>query len=131
MTLATRVLLLIVQIPLAAAATETGQLGTLFYTPSERATITASREGKANNETTTGLTLGGIIKREHGKGTVWVNGRPVAEGQPVPPAQTPKINAQGITIDSKSVRVGETVNLVTGERTDIVPPGAVSTGKKK
>lgn len=113
----------------ASAAPEGERLGTLFYSPVERTAIASAREGKA--ETASGLTLSGIIKRDGGKGTVWVNRRPVPEGQPVPPAPTPTITSQGVTIDGKPVRVGETVNLVTGERTDIVPAGAVSTGKSK
>ncbi len=122
--------LLLLFLPLGAIA-ETGRLGTLFYSPAERAALVSARAGDTHQDSVSGLRLGGIVKRAGGKGTVWVNNQAIPEGQPVPPAATPGITAQGVNIDGKSVRVGETVNLVTGEKTDLLPPGAVSHGKKK
>lgn len=128
----TRILfMLLLQAHCVVAAAEAERLGTLFYSPSERSTISSAREGKTGDETASGLAVSGIIKRDNGKGTVWINNKAVAEGQPVPPAAAPGITTQGITIDGKPVRVGETVNLVTGEKTDLIPSGAVSAGKKK
>ncbi len=115
----------------AGAATGGERLGTLFYSPAERAALVSARSGDTRQDTVSGLRLGGIVKRAGGKGMVWINGQPLPEGQPVSTAPAPEITAQGATIDGKPVRVGETVNLVTGERIDIVPPGAVSSGKKK
>ena len=120
------------QASLAASSQPEAALGTLLFSPTERAAITAARDGKtATTETPSGLRLGGIVKRSSGKGTVWMNQRPVAEGLAIPPASAPQITADGVTIDGKPVRVGETLNLVTGERNDLVPPGSVSTGKAK
>lgn len=124
-------LLLLLPLTAAAAPAETERLGTLFYSPAERSAISSAREGKSGNDTASGLTVSGIIKREHGKSTAWINNQAIAEGQPVPPAAAPGITAQGIIIDGKPVRVGETVNLITGEKTDVLPPGSVSVGKKK
>lgn len=117
--------------PALFAAPPAEQLGTLFYSPAERAAITSGREEKGGAVIPASLKLGGIVKRETGKGTVWLNNQPLNEGQSVPLASTPSITATGIHIDGKAVRVGETVNLVTGERSDILPPGAVSSGKGK
>jgi len=122
---------LLLPLTATAAATEGERLGTLFYSPAERAAISAAREGGDGKENVSGLRLGGIVKRAGGKGMVWINGQALPEGQPVSTAPAPQITAQGATIDGKPVRVGETVNLITGERIDIVPPDAVSRGKKK
>jgi len=110
---------------------ETERLGTLFYSPAERAALVSARAGDTHQDSVSGLRLGGIVKRAGGKGMVWINGQALPEGQPVSTAPAPEITAQGATIDGKPVRVGETVNLITGERIDIVPPDAVSRGKKK
>lgn len=129
---AQRILALLFSLPVYAAASAKAEgLGTLFYSPTERSAISSAREGKTGNDTASGLTVSGIIKRESGKSTAWINNKAIPEGQPIPPASAPKITAQGVTIDGKPVRVGETVNLVTGERTDILPPGTVSAGKRK
>lgn len=115
----------------ATAQPKSGSLGTLFYSPEERAAIAAAREGKTGQETPAGLTVGGIIKRAPGKGTVWINGKPVAEGQAVPSATAPSLTAHGIILNGKPVRVGETLNPATGERTDLIAPGALHVGKQK
>lgn len=98
----------------------------------ERTAITAAREGKtAATETPSGLHLSGIVKRAKGKGTVWMNQRPLAEGETIPPAAVPHITTDGVTLEGKPVRVGQTVNLLTGERHDLLGPGSLSTGKAK
>lgn len=74
--------------------------------------------------------MGGIIKRAPGKGTVWINGKP-AEGQAVPSATAPSLTAHGIILNGKPVRVGETLNPATGERTDLIAPGVLHVGKPK
>ncbi len=114
-----------------AAPSPTGALGTLFYSPDERAAIVQARSGEKTAETASGLAVTGLVKRATGKGTVWVNGQSVPEGQAVPPAAAPTIRHDGVVIDGSRVRVGETLNPRTGERADIVAPGAVSARKSQ
>ncbi|MGE5385606.1 MAG: hypothetical protein ACM3SV_06950 [Betaproteobacteria bacterium] len=118
--------------PLALAApSPAGGLGTLFYSPEERAAIVQARSGEKAAETAAGLAVNGLVKRASGKGTVWVNGQSVPEGQAVPPAAAPTIRHDGVVISGTRVRVGETLNPRTGERADFITPGAVSTAKPK
>lgn len=133
MNLLNRTIVLLLLLPAhwaLAAISETKPLGTLFYTPTERAAITGARDGKDTQEAPSGITLSGVIKRARGKGTLWINNKPIAEGQAIPPTTTPQLTAQGVTIDGKPVRVGETINLITGEKSDLLPSSAVNSGNK-
>ena len=75
--------------------------------------------------------VNGVVKRHGGPSTAWVNGRAVVEGQPVPPATRLGVTARGVTLDGTAVRVGESLDLSTRERSDIVAPGAVTSRGKK
>jgi hypothetical protein len=101
-------------------------LGTLFYSPAERTTIVGDRqqapEAPARNSR---MKVSGVVTREHGNSTAWVNGQVVHEGQPAPPASPVTMHRGGITLGGTPVRVGETLDLITRERGDIVAPGAV------
>lgn len=113
-------------------------LGVLFYAPAERAAIVRARRGEANeekndkneNSVSNSATLDGLVKRERGKGTLWINRQALPEGQSLSSlpgsAPTPAANAAGAAINGRQVRVGETLDLTTGERSDIVPDGTVS-----
>jgi len=109
------------------------RLGVLFYAPAERAAIVRARRGetteeKIENNASNLATLDGLVKRERGKGTLWINRQALREGQSLPsmPASAPTANAAGAAINGTQVRVGETLDLTTGERSDIVPHGTVS-----
>ena len=52
-----------------------------------------------------------------------VQGR--ASGQ----ADAPIITPTGIAVDGKHLRIGESLDLTTGERSDFVPPGTLSVRK--
>ena len=110
---------------LVAVAAPLGDLPTLFYSPLERQAITAGRlpapaAGKVAESAST-TQLNGIVRRSGGKGTAWVNDKPVPEG--TPPAG--KIQAQGAEVYGRRMRVGESVDRISGARTDVVAPGAV------
>ncbi len=118
----------------AAACAQSVQegMGTLFFSPAERAAIAAARKdeqaGTANAEINygTSVSLGGLVKRERSRSTAWINGKTVAEGQAVPAAGIPVISARKVTIDGQPLRVRETLDLESGLRSDALPPGAVS-----
>lgn len=106
------------------------RLGTLFYSAAERSSINQARlaavSGAAGVSAANVVSINGIVKRQGGKSTAWVNGQAVNENQPLPAAiGTAAISAAGIVLNGKSVRVGETLDLTTQERHDIVLPGAV------
>ncbi len=112
---------------------QTGErLGTLLYSAAERSAITRTRLGQADATPVDNLmTVNGVVKRHGGNSTVWINGRAVGEGQSTPPTIRTTISTTGVTLDGQHVRVGETVDINTGERTDIVAPGAVTLKSRK
>jgi hypothetical protein len=104
-------------------------VGTLFYSPAERQAIETQRHGEATATgavPSTHVQFAGQVRRERGKGTVWLNNRPLPEGQAGVLKQPPAIISNGILIDGQSLRVGETLDLSTGQRADVVPPGAIA-----
>ena len=106
----------------AAAAPE---LGTLFYSPAERSAIVRERSGAAADTATTRLSVSGVVKRARGKSTAWINRQPLPQGQLAPGARSTAIFASGVTVDGVRLRVGQTLDTQTRERTDIVTPGAL------
>ena len=102
-------------------------LGTLFYSPAERFSIERNRssEGTAVINFGKSISLKGLVRRDAHKGTTWVNGQVVDEGQRIPKAGVPVISAKKITIDGKSLRVGETLDVESGARSDVVPENAL------
>ena len=101
-------------------------LQTLFYTPAERVQLVRDRSGAAPVAPVTQLRINGIVKREHGKSTAWINQRPLAEGQTQAPARRTRIAAQSVTLDGQGLRVGETIDLQSHVRTDVLPKGALA-----
>ena len=124
----------------APAQTNQDRIGTLFYSPQERVAIVHTRSiegpGAAKGElggakkggavSGKSVAVSGLVKRNRGKGTAWINGKTVAEGQAVPAAGIPVISPKSVIFDGQSVRVRETLDLESGVRTDALPPGTVS-----
>lgn len=108
-------------------------LGTLFYSPDERTAIIAARKEQSGVVVQSGTTIsvGGLVRRASGKGTAWINGQVVAEGQAVPAAGVPVIEPRRVLVDGHSVRVRETVDIETGSRSDALPLGALTVKKQR
>lgn len=74
----------------AAALATTGahgaELGTLFFTPAERGEMDRMRRGEpveaAAPRERGGHVVTGFVKRTDGRGTVWIDGRPVVVADP-------------------------------------------------
>jgi hypothetical protein len=112
----------------ATAANPDSGFGTLLYSPQERASISAARRvvrGAAASSGTT-ITVGGLVRRDKGKGSAWINGQMVPEGQAVQSAGIPAIDRRDITIEGHRVRVRETVDIESGARVDALPAGSVN-----
>ncbi|MDP1984586.1 MAG: hypothetical protein Q8K23_18720 [Sulfuritalea sp.] len=124
-------LVLVPHVVLAQAGQE--RLGTLLFSPAERSTIAAARRDEQGQAVGSGtsVALSGLVKRGRDKGTVWINGQAVAEGQAVPAAGIPVIESKQVVIDGRPVRVRETLDLESGARTDALPQGAVSVRRQK
>ena len=81
---------------LAAPGAWSAELGTLFHTPEERAQLDRLRRGEPEfaREARSGPhVITGYVKRSDGRGTIWIDGRPVAVTAP-----------QAAQIDPRSVR---------------------------
>ncbi len=102
-------------------------LGTLFYSSGERAAVVKARLGEADSAPIMSLfTLTGIVKRGGRKSTVWINGRAVPEGQnPFPAPVRLAINESEITVKGTRVRIGETLNMDSLQRTDFLSAGTL------
>ena len=106
-------------------------IGTVFYSPAERAALVAARKGV--DEKTEGpekaessrYTVSGIVIRGGGKSVTWLNGKPVVEtprDESLPPI---RVSRDRVVIDNKSVKVGETLDIISGERVSPLPADAV------
>ena len=132
-------------LPSLALAAETPvqqgeRLGTLFYSPAERSAMARARQRQGESAAPISesvapinqlMTVNGVVKRQSGNSTAWVNGQAIKEGQPAPPANRMTTTGRGAILDGRPVRVGETLDLSTLERTDIVAPGAVTIRRSK
>jgi len=124
-------------------------IGTVFYSPKERVSLVARRngatdemvaaeekkfeqekdvsEGKGAEEAAKSLpyAVSGIVSRSGGKSVVWLNGQPVDEtphDASLPPI---RLSSDHAVIDGKSVKVGETLDTLSGESVAPLPAGAV------
>jgi hypothetical protein len=112
-------------LPVAAAATEPAMAGldTLLYTPAQRQEIGRARLPQSGSDNTLLSThLQGVVRRGNGKGTVWINGKALPQGA----ADTPRIQGVDAIVNGKQLRVGESIDPLSGTRTDVVEPGAVT-----
>ncbi len=71
--------------------------------------------------------LSGVVRRGNSKGTVWINGEALSEGSP----RTPRIVGVDAVVQGRQLRVGESIDELSGVRRDVVVPGAVTVNKSK
>jgi hypothetical protein len=107
----------------AAAPAFKAALGPLLYSRQQRVAIAQART--ATPEGSSRMQLSGIVRRERAKGTVWINRQAITVGQALPPARHTRLTPAGVAIDGQPLRVGETVDLRSHERSDLVAPGAL------
>jgi len=115
----------------ADVAVAAGGLGRLFFTPAQRAQLDTARaqrdrRGPVTSEsepiTTPGpdvVTYSGVVRRNDGKATVWINGKPMTER-----TRDGDVNVTGVRRDGAvSVTVpqaGRTASLRVGQSMDVV-----------
>ncbi len=131
--------------PLPAAA-QSGQaartaepVGRLFFTPAQRASLDIARTQRARNtlvnERTVDetapvaqtITYGGMVRRGDGKSTVWLNGRPVNDNDPVGGVSlVGRVRPDG-SVTLQVPQSGRSVNLKPGQSIELLS-GAVEEG---
>lgn len=71
---------------LAAGAARAAELGTLFYSPAEREQLDRMRRGESIEAAPAAAAgaraITGFVQRSDGRGTVWIDGRPVRVAGP-------------------------------------------------
>jgi hypothetical protein len=111
-----------------------GELGRLFFTPERRQTLDRQRQlniqEKVPDDPT--LTINGVVTRSSGKRTVWINGAAQNEndgGVAVTPRHKDpgRVVVEATNAPAANARVGDTVNRTTGETTDLLGGGRIST----
>ncbi|MFA6921601.1 MAG: hypothetical protein WC216_07125 [Gallionella sp.] len=103
-------------------AAQANTIDTVFYSPAERAALTAERSGSTQS---TVYTLNGITRRGAGKSVAWINGRAVAEVPPDSAIPTLVIARDHVLIEGKPIKVGETLDIISGQRGLRLPEQAV------
>ena len=122
-------LLVILWSQMALAADQ--PLGTVFYSAAERQTLAAARhkpaeEGQEAEAKKSALfTVSGLLQRQAGKSVVWINGQPVAETRTDEGSPPIDLSNGRVLIDGKPVKVGETLDIVSGQRLSPLPTEAV------
>lgn len=90
-------------------------LGRLFFTPAQRAAWDQQRQLQPVAEPGAAalLSMDGLVRRSSGRQTTWINGRASTEAAPLP---------AGV----RRLKVGETIDLESGERTDLLKGGRLA-----
>jgi hypothetical protein len=114
--------LFIINILLQFETAHANSIGTVFYSPAERTALVAARSGIAQSAV---YTLSGITRRGAGKSVAWINGRAVTQVPPDPGIPTLVIERDHILIENKIIKVGETLDIISGQRTLRLPEQAV------
>jgi len=87
----------------------------------------AERAARKREKPPSTVTLSGVLFRSGGKGTAWINGQAVADGQSPYPGMPVTIRPGHIGIRKQVVRPGETLDLTDNQRVDMLAAGAVTT----
>ena len=112
-------------------------LGRLFFTPERRQNLDRQRQlniqDKQEIPEDPTLTINGIVTRNSGKRTAWINGVAQNENETqsgisvISSRKDPgSITVQANDAPSAKARVGDTVNRNTGEATDLLNGGQIS-----
>jgi hypothetical protein len=122
---------------LAASSAAAQELGRLFMTPEQRASLDARRKARVPDRPAEKVVaspttrVDGYVQRSGGRSTVWVNGEPLSEYS----AEAPRIRggrtAQvevplGENGDRVRVKPGQVLNRETGEVRDMLGGGEVN-----
>lgn len=108
--------------PVRAAEASRVILNTLFYTPAQRQQISHARQPDTGAEAPSTMRLSGVVRRSGRKGTVWINSKALPEGD----TNTPHLTGMDAVVDGQRLRVGESLDTVSGVRSDLVAPGSVT-----
>ena len=111
-----------IMLTLAGSNVYAHSIGTVFYSPAERASLVAARSGISQSAI---YTVNGIIQRGAGKSVAWVNGRTANQVPQDDIIPTLVINRDHVMIEGKPIKVGESLDILSGQRILRLPEKAV------
>lgn len=117
-----RKLIWFVSLLLFGGTVQANTIGTVFYSPAERSALVAARSGVTQSAI---YTLNGITLRGAGKSVAWINGRAVTQVPQDAAIPTLVINRDHILIEGKVIKVGESLDIISGQRVLRLPEKAV------
>jgi hypothetical protein len=129
---------LFLALALAAPVAPAQELGRLFFTPEQRASLDARRKARVPDKPAAAVVaspvtrVDGYVKRSGGRSTVFINGDAVSEGAPEAPridtASTPS-GSVSVTVGEGGsrarLRPGETLDRGNGEVRDVIGDGEI------
>jgi hypothetical protein len=130
---------------LAAQDAGAQELGRLFFTPEQRASLDARRKARVPDkpaavpQVVSPVTrVDGAVRRAGGHSTVWVDGQPIPESpQPDTARIAPREAGAGrVTVPASEgaqrydLRVGETLDRGSGEVRDVIGEGEIRIGPR-
>ena len=131
-------LALLLLLALGPAASQAQELGRLFFTPEQRASLDARRKARVPDKPAAVVVaspvtrVDGYVKRSAGPSTVWINGESVPENAPEAPRIDTSRGASGsvsISVGEAGSRVrlrpGETLDRGNGEVRDVIGDGEI------
>ena len=128
----------------AAPALQAQELGRLFFTPEQRASLDARRKARVPDKPTATVVvspttrLDGYVQRSGGPNTVWVNGESLLETSPEAPRIGVTRREDGrvsVPVGESGARVGlrpgETLDRGSGEVRDVIGDGQIKVQRSK
>jgi hypothetical protein len=126
-----RLALFLLGLTLTQAASAAQPVGRLFFTPSERAQLDAMRTQKPSPQqaaaappqeprpTSQTITYSGIVRRNDGRSTLWLNNKPVDEKDALSGfAVTGRVRPDG-AVTFQNPETGASINLKVGQRAEL------------
>ena len=136
-------LALFLSLLILAPAAQSQELGRLFFTPDQRASLDARRKARVPDKPAAAVVaspvtrVDGYVKRSGGPPTVWINGESVPENAPEAPRIDSGRGASGsvsISVGESGSRVrlkpGETLDRGNGEVHDVLGDGEIKVRKR-
>jgi len=128
-------LLFLLAVALGAAEAQAQELGRLFFTPEQRASLDARRKARVPDkpaavvQSSPNTRVDGYVQRSGGPSTVWVNGEALPEQAP----EAPRIGGEGrVSVGVGEVerrarlKPGETLDRGSGEVRDVIGDGEIN-----
>lgn len=139
--LGARLILVFGSLAAAASLHAEAALGRLFFTPEQREILDRQRQthapGHAPNRTEPTLTVNGIVMRSNAQNTVWINGLAhtaddLRSGSvsAVQGLSADKLRVQAEGAPPAELRVGETLDVVSGKTLSPLNDGHFARGKR-